>query len=145
MIQYPQQYEVESVSPPGIQTLWSTHAEKAPIGELACAIPPEFQGPGGGLSPEDLYAMALANCFVATFKVFSEKSGVSYEKLEVRGSLTVDRDEKGVPWMAKFHLHATLTGASDPSRARTLLDKTSRSCLILNSVRTEKTFQFDVS
>ncbi|MEN9722464.1 MAG: hypothetical protein RJB38_450 [Pseudomonadota bacterium] len=89
--------------------------------------------------------MALANCFVATFKVFAEKSSLSYERIEVAGELTVDRDEKGVPWMSRFHLVATLFSPSDPTRAKTLLDKTSRSCLVLNSVKTEKTFEFQIN
>jgi osmotically inducible protein OsmC len=146
MIHYPQHYHVRSSSPAGIQTTWNTRTEGGGHqGELICAIPPEFQGPGGGASPEDLYAMALANCFVATFKVFAEKSSVTFDGIGVEGELTVDRDEKGVPWMAKFHLFAKVSGASDAARVKTLLEKTSRSCLILNSVKTEKTFDFQVA
>ena len=146
MIHYPQHYHVRSSSPSGMQTTWSTRThDGGHQGELVCAIPPEFQGPGGGASPEDLYAMALANCFVATFKVFAEKSAVNFSSMEVEGDLTVDRDEKGVPWMAKFHLVAKVSGSSDAARVKTLLEKTSRSCLILNSVKTEKTFDSQVS
>ena len=112
---------------------------------MTCAIPPEFQGPGGGASPEDLYALALANCFVATFKVFAEKSSAGFVSLLADGCLTLDRDEKGVPWMSRFHLKLRIEGAADAARIRTLLEKTSRSCMILNSVRTEKTFEFEVS
>ena len=145
MIQYPQEYRVRSSAHAGIQSTWSTNT---PTGGLThgviCAIPPEFQGPGGGASPEDLYALALANCFVATFKVFAEKSSVTFGSLEVEGVLTVDRDEKGVPWMSKFHLLVRVQGASDSTRLKTLLEKTSRSCMILNSVKTEKSFEFSV-
>ena len=38
-------------------------------GALVTTIPSEFEGPGGGYSPEDFYALALLNCFGATFKV----------------------------------------------------------------------------
>lgn len=146
MIQYPQQYRVRSTSPSGISSTWSTHTPGGGVGEaLTCAIPPEFQGPGGGASPEDFYALALANCFIATFKVFAEKSSANYASIEATGVLTVDRDEKGVPWMARFHLAVSVAGAGDAARIRTLLEKTSRSCLVLNSVRTEKTFEFEVS
>ena len=142
MIRYPQDYEVRSSTGPGMDSRWNALAASG--AELTCAIPPEFEGPGGGASPEDLYAMALLNCFVATFKVFAQKSRVDFRGLEASGVLTVDRDEKGVPWMARFKLSATLHGAADGERALQLLEKTSRSCMILNSVKTEKTFEFGV-
>ena len=146
MIQYPQEYRVRSQASSGIQTAWSSSTRGGGWDAgVTCAIPPEFQGPGGGASPEDLYALALANCFVATFKVFAEKSSAGFESLEAEGCLVVDRDEKGVPWMSRFHLRVVVDGAGDAARIRTLLEKTSRSCMILNSVRTEKTFEFEVS
>ena len=142
MIRYPQTYTAQSHSNAGIQERWTSQAGEMPA--LTCAIPPEFEGPGQGTSPEDLYALALLNCFVATFKVFAEKSRVAFGSLNVTGTLTVDRDEKGVPWMAAFHLHAQVAGAEDAVRVRSLLEKTSRSCMILNSVKTEKSFTFEV-
>lgn len=145
MIQYPQYYEARSRSASGMDSQWKSAAGKGP--ELACAIPPEFEGPGGGASPEDFYAMALLNCFVATFKVFAQKSRISFREIEAGGVLTVDRDEKGVPWMARFKLAATVHGVSSPNdreRVMGLLEKTSKSCMILNSVKTEKTFEFGV-
>ncbi|MBU6375140.1 MAG: OsmC family protein [Bdellovibrionales bacterium] len=146
MIQFPQNYQVSSSAGPGIQHTWTSRAVSvSSLAPFTCAIPPEFQGPGGGLSPEDLYAGALVNCFVATFKVFAEKSQLTFGELQASGTLTVDRDEKGAPWMSKFHLQVKLNGVADTDRARRLLEKTSTSCLVLNSVRTEKTFEFLVS
>jgi len=149
MIRYPQHYSVQARSPSGIGSGWASGSKEV---SLQCAIPPEFEGPGGGASPEDLYALALTNCFVATFKVFAEKSRLEFREIEASGVLTVDRDEKGVPWMARFDLSVMLYlpgyepghSSSDEQRALTLLEKTSRSCMILNSVKTEKTFKFGV-
>src|SRR5438034_10332145 len=31
------------------------------------AVPPEFQGPGGGASPEELLTCAVASCYTMTF------------------------------------------------------------------------------
>jgi organic hydroperoxide reductase OsmC/OhrA len=144
MIQYPMTFKVSSEARSGISQTWETRAESmsAPI---AMSIPPEFSGPGGGYSPEDLYAAALTNCFVATFKVFAEKSRIGFEAMTIKASLTVDRNESGVPWMKAVHLAIHLAGATDLERARHLLEKTSQSCMILNSVKTEKTFEFQVS
>ncbi len=135
------QFRVKSTGTSGIQTPWETQAEAFEM-KVPLAVPPEFGGPGSGLSPEDLYAFALANCFVATFKVIAEKSKLEFSDLSAEGELTLDRNESGVPWMKAFHLKVSLTGAKDPERALRLLEKTSQSCMILNSVKTEKTFEF---
>jgi organic hydroperoxide reductase OsmC/OhrA len=146
MIQYPQLYKVTSFSKPGVAENWISQAShESSLPEFTCAIPKEFEGPGGGMSPEDFYALSLVNCFVATFKVFAEKSKVSFNSLNAEGVLTVDRDSKGQPWMAKFHFRVRISGSDDSNRVKAVLEKTSRSCLILNSVNTEKTFEFEVS
>jgi len=143
MITYPMTFKVSSDARSGIASNWETRAEAQDV-PVPVSIPPEFAGPGGGYSPEDLYAAALTNCFVATFKVFAEKSKITFDRVQVKSELTVDRDEKGAPWMKAIHLHISLQGASDAERARHLLEKTSQSCMILNSVKTAKTFDFSV-
>lgn len=140
-MKYPMSFEVTANSAAGIQQTWSTGAGSQ---QVTAAIPPEFEGPGGGYSPEDLYAMALTNCFVATFKVFAEKSRLGFSEVRTRAHLEVDRDDKGRPWMARFHLAVQLSGASSVETAQRLLERTSQNCMILNSVRTEKTFSFEV-
>jgi organic hydroperoxide reductase OsmC/OhrA len=144
MIRYPMNFPVSAETRAGIAANWETRAPSVDS-SIPMSIPPEFAGPGGGYSPEDLYAAALANCFVATFKVFAEKSKVGFETLKVNATLTVDRNESGAPWMKAVHLDVSLSGASDAERARHLLEKTSQSCLILNSVMTGKSFQFSVN
>ena len=144
MIHYPIQFKVKAEAVSGIQKAWSASAEGFPT-PAPVAVPPEFEGPGGGYSPEDLYAFALMNCFIATFKVISEKSKLEYVSIRTNGLLTVDRNESGVPWMKAFQLTVELAGANDVERAKRLLEKTSQSCMILNSVKTEKNFVFEVT
>jgi organic hydroperoxide reductase OsmC/OhrA len=145
MIQYPLDFKVSSKSVAGAASAWTSEVSSAQ-GKLTStlAIPPEFEGPGGGYSPEDLYALALLNCFIATFKVIAEKSRLNFESIEGAGLLQVDRNESGVPWMKSFKMNFTLSGAPDLERAKRLLEKTSQSCMILNSVKTEKIFEFEV-
>jgi len=141
MIQYPMSFPVSASSSSGIQKRWTSEAQ---LQKLTLAIPPEFEGPGEGLSPEDLYALALQNCFIATFKVFAEKSRLSFEAINTEAVLQVDRDENGKPWMARFHLKVKLLGVEQKESAQRLLEKTSQGCMILNSVKTAKTFEFQV-
>ncbi len=143
MIQYPLKFQVRSSLSSGIASPWTTSVPSFPDG-LAIAIPTEFEGPGGGYSPEDLYALAMLNCFGATFKVIAERSRLTYDSLALDGVLTVDRDAVGAPWMKHFVLSAVLVGPSDPDRSKRILEKTSLSCIVLNSVKTEKEFRFDV-
>lgn len=143
MINYPMTFKVSSQSTSGIQSIWQTHSEQYPK-NIDVAIPPEFSGPGGGYSPEDLYATALTNCFVATFKVFAEKSRLNFNEIKIQADLFVDRNEKGQPWMSKIHLTIDLLGVTQKENAQRLLEKTSQSCMILNSVLTSKTFAFNI-
>lgn len=143
MTNYPLSFSARAESLSENEKTWKTASE--PMPPLTGAIPPEFGGPGGGYSPEDFYAFALLNCFMATFKVIADRSKLHYESIHLKGDLTVDRNEKGTPWMKHFRLHARLAGAEDIDRAQRILVKTSESCLVLNSVKTEKTFEFEVT
>lgn len=143
MKQYPLKFTVTAESASGITPSWSTTAA-AWNHSVPMSIPPEFDGPGEGFSPEDIYAMALQNCYIATFKVFAEKSRLQYEKVNVKTVLEVDRDEKGRPWMARAHFDVSLSGTQQKENALRIMEKTSQSCMILNSVLTAKTFQFEV-
>jgi organic hydroperoxide reductase OsmC/OhrA len=144
VITYPLAFSYQSESASGTRAAWITHA---PEGRSAdCAIPPEFEGPGQGYSPEDFFGLALLNCFVATFKVIAEKSRVPFESLTVSGKLIVDRDEQGRPAMKSFALDARIVSGAggDPARIRRVFDKTAESCIVANSVKTEVRFALEV-
>ena len=128
------------------QRLWTTQVVngngQAVFAPLTGAVPPEFAGPGGGYSPEDFFAMALANCFVATFKVIAEKSKLSYQSLNVTCRLEVDKEDRKYPWMARAHIVARLEGTGNPERGARLLEKVSGQCLIHQSIQTRTTYEF---
>lgn len=144
MSKYPMFFQASAASLAGIQTSWETKAFSQAQG-VRMAIPAEFDGPGDGFSPEDLYVMALQNCFVATFKVFAEKSKLTYGNLRVETELAVDRDGSGRPWMARCIFKVHLEECLQIENAKRILARASESCMILNSVNTEKVFEFYVS
>ena len=124
MVQLPIDFESSAQSTSGTRSSWSVssgafHAE--------CAVPAEFGGNGAGFSPEDFFAQALMNCFVGTFKVYSEASKVSFSDLTVRAKLTVDKNEQGQTVMSRCHLSIWIKGVAQPDRVQTLVTKTSRS------------------
>jgi organic hydroperoxide reductase OsmC/OhrA len=142
MITYPLTFAAKTESRPGINADWRSDAS----GQVCCvAVPPEFEGPGGGMSPEDLFNLALCNCFVATFKVFCEKSKVAFKKLGVESRLVVDLDESGKPVMKEFYLNARIEGPSHLDRVRMLAEKAAKSGFILNSVKTHCHFEINVA
>ncbi len=143
MIKYPLKFKASAKATPGIANTWTSQSEQnSPI---TCAIPPEFMGPGGGYSPEDLYGLALLNCVLATFKVFAEKSGLTFTEVNGTADITIDRGEGGTPWISHIDLHATLSGASDTAKAETVLQESKKACIVCNSMRTEVSFETSVS
>lgn len=143
MLHYPMKFNVRASAKPGISVNWQTSA-LANDQILSGSIPPEFGGPGTGLSPEDFYALAIVNCFMATFKVYAEKSDLQFEEVQADVSLEVDRDEKGFPWMARAHLNVKLVRPNSHEKGELLMNKSVKGCLVMNSIKTEKTFSFEI-
>lgn len=138
MIKYPISFYALAESTPGIQSQWTIESQN--IGSH-CAVPPEFEGPGGGLSPEDLFAQALTGCFIATFKVYAEKSKIYFSQLHVKTELVVDTNEAKKPIMKKCSLLVSIAGCENPERVKMLAEKAFSSGFILNSVKTELTME----
>jgi organic hydroperoxide reductase OsmC/OhrA len=104
--------------------------------QLATAAPPEFDGPGGLWSPESLLCAALADCFVLTFRGISRVAGFQWLQLECRVEGVLERVER-VPQFTRFTSFATLTvpQGGDERKARELLERAERTCLVSNSVK----------
>lgn len=141
--QTPLPFSVRAESMAGIATPWTATAD-AFAAPITVSIPPAFGGSAPGFSPEDLYALALENCFIATFKVFAEKSNLHYDTLSVSATLWVDQMPAGGLGMARVSIDVALAGVRNSDLANRVLEKTSRGCMILNSVKTEKTFTFTI-
>ena len=105
----------------------------------SCAIPTEFGGLGGAFSPEDLFLQSLINCFIGTFKVIARASKINFSLLEVKGRLTVDKNE-GKVMMKNASLEIEISGADRPDRIENIVAKTFKDGFILNSVKTEITY-----
>lgn len=142
MIKYPISFFTDAKAQSGIQSLWTTASQDL---ENSCAIPPEFEGPGGALSPEDLFAQALTNCFIATLKVYAEKSKIHFSQVKVKTELIVDLNETKKPVMQKCILHVSILGSENPERTKTIAQKAFSSGFIINSVKTEMAMELLVS
>lgn len=141
MIKYPIVFEAKAESNFGIQQTWTSSSGQF---ENVCAIPPEFEGPGGGLSPEDLFAQALTNCFLATFKVFAEKSRITYAGVVATAELTVDLNAEMKPVMESCLLRVSIHGSQFPDRVRNVAERAFKGGFILNSVKTRLNLELNV-
>lgn len=156
MTNYPMHFFCLVSASCGVDTQWSTYPRLLSCGWMQSAdtipvgIPHQFGGPvrdskTKNYSPEDLYGMALANCFVATFQVFAKNSRVTFEKIQVNASFTIDQNEKKTPYIKKVSFEIGVINANDKARTERLLQKVSENCIIINSVQSEKNFIFKVT
>ncbi|GAB4185754.1 MAG: hypothetical protein Tsb0015_02930 [Simkaniaceae bacterium] len=138
----PMQFRVFSSSESGIQTVWEGKMEN--LDPITMAIPPDFNGPGGGYSPEDLFALSGLTCLIATFKVYAEKTEASYEEISGFADLIIDKPEKGPLAITKLEINVAVKGAKDKEKIKKLLEEAKRSCLVANAMKIDLQFTFDV-
>lgn len=136
----PMQFPASAESKNGINVDWSAHAS-AGASDLACGIPKEFGGPGTGLSPEDLFISALLNCYIATFKVIAQNSKIEFASIAGSGVLTLDKDANGETWFTEALLKLQVTGAANAERTQRLMERVSKQCMVINSVKTKVSFE----
>jgi organic hydroperoxide reductase OsmC/OhrA len=141
MQKYPIQFTAAAEATDAVNATWMIVSG---ANEALCAVPPEFDGPGGGFSPEDFFAQALTNCFLATFKVYATNSKLQFAKIKAHGQLEVDLNEERKPVMKTFTLQVVIKDPSNVERAKLLGEKAMRSGFILNSVKTELKFEWTV-
>jgi organic hydroperoxide reductase OsmC/OhrA len=139
MMKYPMAFCASADATAEVAATWRVSASEH---QATCAIPPEFAGPGGAPSPEDFFLLALANCFVATFKVYAAASKLAFQSIKVEGKLILDKGDNSLVTAKQANLLVHLDGVEQPPRAITLLQKVARSGILLNSVKTELHFQY---
>jgi len=102
---------------------------------LPSASPREFDGPGDRWPPETLLVAAVGDCLILTFRAVARASGLAWNSLEcdVRGTLDrVDRTTRFVEFENRACLRVPY--GTNPDRARQVLEKAERNCLISNSL-----------
>lgn len=109
---------------------------------LETHAPPEFGGPEGLWSPETLFAGAIVDCYILSFRAVARASRLEWQDLCVDVEAVLDRVE-GVTRFTQVQLRPRLrlaAGASE-SLARTVLQKAKATCLVTNSLTAECTLE----
>ncbi len=116
------------------------------VPDLRTAPPPEFDGPGGVWSPETLLIAAVADCFILTFRGVSRAAHFEWDQLEAHVLGTLER-VAGVTRFTRYVTHAVLTvkPAADHGKARELLERAEKVCLVANSLQGERLLETTVN
>jgi organic hydroperoxide reductase OsmC/OhrA len=103
--------------------------------------PPEFDGRDGWWSPEHLLLSSVSLCFLTTFEVLARREALSLHRFASHADGTLEKTREGIVFTA-ITLHVELVvAAPDLERARGLLDRAKRYCIIANSLKTPITLE----
>jgi peroxiredoxin-like protein len=139
---FPHRYVVNAAVRPDGDVPLST----AGVRIIESAPPKEFDGPGNQWSPEGLLTAAVADCFVLTFRALAAASKFQWISLESSTQGTLDRVD-GRMRFTRFDTHAKLQLAegADVERAKKLLERAELTCLVANSLNSERHLTMDVA
>jgi organic hydroperoxide reductase OsmC/OhrA len=117
----------------------------AGLPSLPSMPPPEFDGPPGYWSPETLLTAAVADCFVLSFRAVARASKLEWQSLSAEVEGTLERVD-GVTRFTRFNTRARLVVApgTDPARAKLLLEKAEKVCLISDSLVSERHLECEI-
>jgi organic hydroperoxide reductase OsmC/OhrA len=112
---------------------------------IESAPPKEFDGPGNQWSPEALLTASVADCFVLNFRAIAAASKFAWVSLDARTEGTLDRVD-GKMRFTRFDTHAKLhvPAGADVERAKKLLEKAEQTCLVSNSLNSERHLAVEV-
>ena len=82
---------------------------------------------------------------MATFKVYAENSKLGFDSVSTKSRLVVDVGVDRKPVMKSIYIHVKISNPSHIDKALLLAKKASESGFILNSVKTERYFTFEVT
>jgi organic hydroperoxide reductase OsmC/OhrA len=107
--------------------------------------PPEFDGPGGSWSPEPLLLAAVGDCVMLTFRAIAHGSRFQWREIAADVEGTLERME-GNSRFTQIHARVRLVvpAGTDLARARALLEKAEKGCLISNSLTAARHLECEV-
>ena len=138
---FPHRYIVNAVVRPDGDVPLSSEGTRV----IESASPKEFGGPGNQWSPEGLLTASVADCFVLNFRAIAASSRFAWTNLGARTEGTLDRVD-GKMRFTRFDTLAKLQvpAGADIERAKKLLEKAESSCLIANSLSSERHLTMEI-
>ena len=138
---FPHHYRVRvGIAPEGEVSLDSDG-----LAQIRSLPPPEFGGPGGYWSPETLLTAAVGNCVLLTFRAIARASRFEWREASAEVEGVLERIE-GNSRFTQMHVRVRLVvpPGADAARARMLMEKAEKGCLISNSLTAAKHLECEV-
>ncbi len=106
--------------------------------DISVATPPEFKGPEGIWSPEDLFVASVNICLMTTFLAFIDRAGLVPLEYHSDAEGTLELGSTGFSF-TKIILRPTIVVKTeeDRSKAQELIEKAEKNCLISNSIKAQ--------
>ncbi len=106
---------------------------------LEVAVPPEFQGPGGGTNPEELLTSAIAACYSITFGIIAANRKVPVQEMKVEATGQVEQNGPSFKYTSiTLRPQVTLSGEATDEQikmAEDMAHKADAYCIVTNAVR----------
>ena len=100
------------------------------------ATPPEFDGPEGIISPEDLFVASATTCLMTTFVTFAERLRFDFKSFSCEGHGTLERVEKGFQFTKLLLKTKVIVESEDlKPKAERALELAGKYCLVTNSMK----------
>jgi organic hydroperoxide reductase OsmC/OhrA len=129
---FPHHYQVRASA----EEIGHTILASRGLNPIVSAPPVEFQGPADLWSPETLLVAAVADCFILTFKAIATAAKLRWTNVVCDAEGVLDRTEDAVRFTGiDLHVRLDLPLQTDQEKARRLLEKAEKGCLIGNSLR----------
>ncbi len=138
---FPHRYRVRvGIAPEGEVSLDSDG-----LAQIRSLPPPEFGGPGGYWSPETLLTAAVGNCILLTFRAIARASRFEWREASAEVEGVLERID-GNSRFTQMHVRVRLVvpPGADAARARMLMEKAEKGCLISNSLTAVKHLECEV-
>lgn len=109
--------------------------------DLEVAPPPEFDGPGGFLTPPDLFVASASTCYTTTFFTMAAKARLNYVDFTCRAEGTLEKLGKKGFQFTKMDIYPEVTIADEGEREMVewVLESSKKYCLVTNSMACEIT------
>ncbi len=138
---FPHRYAAEIAWATGKRGTLSAPPRPALIG----GAPPEFDGESDVWSPEHLLLSALNLCLMQTYVALAEKARLDLRDYRATAEGTVDKTEAGVAMTAITVRISVKVPAADTAKAKELVDKAKKYCIVSNSVKATVTAEASVT
>ena len=106
---------------------------------VAIAVPPEFQGPGGGASPEELLTSAIASCYTITFGIIAANRKIPVRDVHVEATGVVEQNGPSFKYVSVTVRPRIVLGVEATEEqirlAEDMAHKADAYCIVTNAVR----------